>query len=146
MVIVNPNPITLAVADKYWVVKCTVMQDMIAAVLAPWDGQYVVGNRSVQRDLRIPDTQAVSAAVFARVATMSGKSHIKVVDVDASDPLAPVKVVAVYDSGETKVVNGTSVPVMATYEIADLFAAAAVDAGLAAVYQTVMVAIAEAVQ
>lgn len=143
MAISNPNPINLYVADKYWVVKCTIMQDIIIANLAPWDGQYIVGNLSAQRRLQIPDTQAISAAIFAKVAAMASQpaNMIKVVDVDAGDSLAAVKAVAVYDSGETQTINGQLAPVMAIYSIPDLFAAVGADAELAQAYGAVMAAI-----
>ena len=141
--IVNPNPINLSVADKYWIIKCTVMQDIIIANLAPWDGQYIVGNLSAQKRLQIPDTQAISAAIFAKVAAMAAQpaNKIKVVDVDASDSLAAVKAVAVYDSGETQTINGQLAPVMGTYQIDDLFAAVGADVELAQAYGAVMAAI-----
>ena len=141
MSIINPNPINLSVADKYWVIKCTIMSDIIIANLAPWDGQYIVGNLSAQKRLQIPDMAAVCSPIFTKVAAMGGISNVKVVDVDASDSLAAVKVVAVYDSGETQTVNGQLAPVMGTYSIPDLFAAVGADAELAQAYGAVMAAI-----
>jgi hypothetical protein len=143
MPIINPTPITLSVADKYWIIKCTIMQDIIIAVLAPWDGQYIVGNRSTQKRLQIPDMAVVCSPVFAKVAAMASQpaNMIKVVDVDASDSLAAVTAVAVYDSGETQTINGQTVPLTATYSIPDLFAAVAADVELAQAYGAVMAAI-----
>ena len=145
--IVNPNPINLSIADKYWIIKCTILSDIIIANLAPWDGQYIVGNRSAQKRLQIGNVAAVCSPIFAKVAAMAGQlaEKIKVVDVDASDSLAAVTAVAVYDSGETQTINGQIVPLMGTYSIPDLFAAVGADVELAQAYGAVMAAIAGAI-
>jgi len=140
--IVNPNPISLSIADKYWVVKCTVMQDIIVATLAPWDGTYVVGNVSTHRRIQIPDMQEISGAIFAEVAAMANIENIKCVDVEASDSLAPVKVVVVYDTGAMHEINGQIVPEMENYSIPDLFAAIEGNSQLAEAYGAVMAEIA----
>jgi hypothetical protein len=139
--IVNPNPITLAVADKYWVIGCILLPDIIIATLAPWDGQYVVGNQSTHRRLQIHNMAAVCGPVFAKVATMGSITNIKCVNVHAADSLDSATATATYDTGETRVVDEQTVPIMGLYSIPDLFAAVALDVELAQAYGTVMAAI-----
>jgi len=159
MAIINPNSISLGEANKYWVIKCTLTEDLIIATLAPWDGKYIIGNSSTYKRVQIPSGTMCSVVfdnIFTKIASMGdipniskiediGKFKIKVVDIDAHDSLVPVKVVAVYDSGITEVRNGQIVPVMGYYQINDLFAVANVDPELAQAYIDIMAAIAGAV-
>jgi hypothetical protein len=145
MPITNPTPISLAVADKLWVTTASITRSAINATLAPWDGQYLVGNPSAHKavvghretDAALPD---VIDGVIAVIATVAGKlaENFRVVSLRAADPARPVKASAVFTTDRIETVNGRERKIQETYAIADLFGACGENPAMAQAYGAVM--------
>ncbi len=138
----NPNPLTLGVANSLWVTRLDLTNSNLVAILNPWDGQYIVANASATRKLILPLTDPATAAVAdalrSNLATLSGQSGKLLFASITSNDTSTAMVFANYDTGQTKTINGKTVPVTAPYRIQNLFTVMASNSAIATLFSDVM--------
>jgi hypothetical protein len=131
MPITNPNPVTPAACNEYWVSSITLSNPLLSAVLRPSDGQHVIGNASLAKRIvadASKDAAALAAvtAAFAQIQRVSGKPAAPTcLTVSEADPLGKIQLIAVFAD-------------KSVYRVADLMALVASDSQVAAAYAGVI--------
>lgn len=144
--ITNPKPLSIGTLSAYWITRLNISPVTIMAVAAPWDATsgYYVGNPSALKrvhqifnpnpteseatQLKASAARTVRDTLVAEASRLADENVANFVslDVSARNPEQPCRV-SVRFTGRAR-----------PFDIPDLFAACAADAGLAAAYEAVM--------
>lgn len=104
MPITNPNPVSPGACLDFWVSDLTITPGMLLAILRPYDGTYVIGNRTKKRRVfvtnLIGDALVVVNAITAEVKRLAGKDvAVDCLNVTDADPAEPIVVSARFVDG-----------------------------------------------